>query len=119
MDQWSHIAIVRELHSGGSTQGLLKWYINGALDGEIAAQYSTVGNSTNHVHVGSANSGKFFCGDMHELRVYNRALPAHEIQWDLKAANSKWLTSAPQSSGQTAACVGRATISNTLQMLYR
>ena len=105
MDQWSHIAIVREFYSGSSTQGLLKWYINGALDDEVAAQYSTAGNSSNHVHVGSANSGKFFCGDMHELRVYNRALPADEIQWDLKAANSKWLNSAPQLPGRTPAAV--------------
>jgi Concanavalin A-like lectin/glucanases superfamily len=75
-NQWYHLAIVRS--------GLdFSMYVNGSLSAEITVtnSFPLVGN---YLQVGNDLSntygGAYFHGNLDELRIYNRALSASEIQ---------------------------------------
>ena len=76
---WTHLAATYD----GARQRL---YVNGA---EIAnrAQTGTIQGSTGALRIGGNSIwGEYFQGRIDEVRVYNRALPASEIQGDMGRA---------------------------------
>jgi hypothetical protein len=54
-------------------------YVNGVLEG-TASYVGALGTSTNSLRIGEQASCYFFSGIIDEVRVYNRALSAAEIQ---------------------------------------
>jgi len=73
---WSHLAATYD----GST---IKLYVNGAVVSQVAASGSII-TSTAPLRIGGNNIwGERFTGLIDEVRVYNRALTAGEIQGDM------------------------------------
>ena len=73
---WSHIALTYD----GSN---LRLYVNGA---QVATQARTgaITTSTNQLQIGGDSIyGQYFSGAIDEVRVYNRALSAAEVQTDM------------------------------------
>ena len=76
--QWSHVAIVRNLEA---PERKLSWYINGVLDSEVGAQFATARAGNLPVQIGRQSDRSFyFPGQIDEVRVWNRARSADEIQ---------------------------------------
>jgi protocatechuate 3,4-dioxygenase beta subunit len=74
LNQWVHLAVTYD--------GLMvRFYANGALVNEQAATGS-LGQNTSNLYVGQSPKGaqENFSGMMDEVRLYNRALSASEIQ---------------------------------------
>ena len=71
--KWTHIAVTL-------TRGEMRFYFNGKLD-RVGPQKKTrpMAQNTNPVHIGSDYDGRYFNGDIDEVRVYNRALSGAEI----------------------------------------
>jgi len=73
LNEWAHVAITYD----GSN---IKWYINGSLDKTLPAA-GTIGTDLRSVRVGGEPGfGRFTNGHIDEVRIYNRALSAEEIQ---------------------------------------
>jgi hypothetical protein len=86
LNTWSHLAATYN----GTT---LRIYLNGAQVGSMAVSGS-ITTSTGQLSIGGNNVwGEYFAGLIDEVRVYNRALTATEIQTDMTTA----LGSAPPS----------------------
>jgi hypothetical protein len=78
LNTWMHLAFTYD----GSTERL---YVNGVL---VASQAKTgaVQSSTGVLHIGGDSVwGEFFQGLIDEVRIYNRALSASEIQTDMNS----------------------------------
>jgi len=76
LNTWTHLASTFD----GST---LRLYVNGALAGSKAISGS-VAATTNPLRIGGNTIwGEFFTGQIDEVRLYNRALSAGEIQGDM------------------------------------
>jgi hypothetical protein len=72
---WTHLATTFD----GSN---LRLYVNGALVGTRSAS-GTILTTTNPLRIGGSSAlGRWFRGRIDEVRVYNRALSASEIQSD-------------------------------------
>src|SRR5262249_6365067 len=69
---WYHVAVIYD----GSA---LKMYVNGILDGSVAATGAIV-TGPQPLTIGGQQSGWFFNGRVDELSVYNRALSSAEVQ---------------------------------------
>ena len=79
VNSWSHLALTYN----GTVEQL---YVNGAL---VASrnQTGTVQTSTGVLHIGGDSVwGEYFLGLIDEVRIYNRALSAGEIQTDMNTA---------------------------------
>lgn len=76
---WSHLAATL-------ANGSLRLYVNGNLAG-TATVSGTMPNSNGPLRFGgNAIWGDWYAGQLDEIRVYNRALSAAEIQTDMNAA---------------------------------
>jgi hypothetical protein len=76
VNTWSHVAATWD----GATQRL---YVNGVQVASRAAA-GTLLTTSNPLRIGgNANWGEYFAGTIDEVRVYNRALSAAEIQTDM------------------------------------
>ena len=73
---WSHIAVTFD----GSS---LRMYVNGALTRTTAVSGSMVVSSMPLRIGGNTIWGEYFRGQIDEVRVYNRVLPASDIQTDM------------------------------------
>jgi hypothetical protein len=91
LNTWTHLAATYD--------GTTLWiYVNGALSGSRAISGSIV-TSTNALRIGgNAVWGEYFAGVIDEVRIYNRALPASEIQTDM---NTPVEPSAPDTTPPT------------------
>ncbi|MDX6411697.1 MAG: hypothetical protein QOE91_1213, partial [Gaiellaceae bacterium] len=79
LNAWSHVASTYD----GST---LRLYVNGALVSSTAVS-GTLAASSGVLRIGGNGVwGEWFAGLIDEVRVYNRALSAGEIQTDMNAA---------------------------------
>ena len=75
---WSHVATTWD----GTT---LRLYVNGVQVASRAVA-GTLSATSNPLRIGgNANWGEYFAGTIDEVRVYNRALSAAEIQADMNA----------------------------------
>jgi len=79
--QWYHLALTYD-----SSNSLISLYVNGKLDG-TGAQTGGIGSAINCIGVGYSSDGNcdtnslgYFSGSVDDLRLYNRALAASEIQ---------------------------------------
>jgi hypothetical protein len=76
LNQWSYLAVVFD----GSQ---VKYYVNGVLV-TTASLPATITARTNPFGIGAdANTQQFFKGSLDEVRIYNRALTAQEVQIDM------------------------------------
>jgi PKD repeat protein len=76
---WKHLAVTY-------SQGTVRLYIDGSLAGSKAVP-GAVANAAGPLRIGgNAIWGEYFSGLIDELRVYNRALSAAEIQTDMTVA---------------------------------
>lgn len=79
LNTWSHLAVT---YDGAN----LRFYVNGVQTGVTAAT-GTINVSTGPLKIGgNAIWSEWFAGRIDEVRVYNRALSAAEIQTDMNAA---------------------------------
>jgi hypothetical protein len=79
LNTWSHLALT---YNGTQEQ----LYVNGALVAS-RSQTGTVQTSTGVLHIGGDSLwGEYFLGSIDEIRIYNRALSAAEIQTDMNTA---------------------------------
>ncbi|HEY6866003.1 MAG TPA: LamG domain-containing protein, partial [Candidatus Eisenbacteria bacterium] len=70
---WMHVAATYD----GAT---MKMYVNGALDGSVAKTV-TIATNANALGIGAQSDGvRWFQGALDDVRLYNRALSAGEIQ---------------------------------------
>jgi glucose/arabinose dehydrogenase len=77
--QWSHLAVV----FNGSQ---VRFYVNGTLVG-TAALSGSIQARGNPLHIGAdITPAQFYRGFLDEVRIYNRALTASEIQRDMTTA---------------------------------
>jgi len=74
LNQWTHVAHVRDLASNE-----MIWYINGIPAGTVAPSYSAAVASSNDLWIGDGYVSPI-AGKMVDVRIYNRALSADEIQ---------------------------------------
>jgi hypothetical protein len=75
VNQWSHLAVV---FNGSQVQ----YFVNGILL-TTAPLPATIAARGNSLHVGADNNiWQFFNGSLDEVRIYNRALTAQEVQND-------------------------------------
>ncbi|MCJ7816994.1 MAG: LamG domain-containing protein, partial [Candidatus Aenigmarchaeota archaeon] len=76
---WHHLAGVFD-----SQTNTLKMYVDGVQDGSAQTTSGTLLTSTQPVSIGSAEpnyvSTEYFNGTIDDVRIYNRALNASEIQ---------------------------------------
>ena len=76
LNVWTHLAVTFD----GST---LRLYVNGAVVNSIAKSGS-MATSSNPLRIGGNTIwGEYFAGLIDEVRIYNRALSAAEIQTDM------------------------------------
>ena len=77
LNTWTHLATTYD----GANQ---RFYVNGVLVGTTPLT-GTIAETNGAIRIGGNNSSlqEFFQGLIYELRVYNRALPAVEIQTDM------------------------------------
>ncbi len=80
---WRHLAL--SIKSGDT-----RLYVNGTLVGSSAHTFSTINPlSTGKMLIGAGLSGgRFFLGDINDLKVYNRALSQSEIQSVINAGSN-------------------------------
>ena len=76
LNAWTHLA--------GTYDGVtLRFYVNG-VQVSSRAQTGAIATSTNPLQIGGDSIfGQYFFGKIDEVRVYNRALSATEIQSDM------------------------------------
>jgi hypothetical protein len=76
-DEWHHITAV---YTGTE----LKLYVDGSLDTSMSATVDSIGDSSANLGIGSglysSYGGTYFDGDIDEVRLYERALSAEEIE---------------------------------------
>ncbi len=78
LNVWTHLAVTFD----GSTERL---YVNGTLVTSVAKSGS-MATSSNPLRIGGNTVwGEYFAGLIDEVRVYNRALSAAEIQTDMNS----------------------------------
>lgn len=71
--KWTHLVVTL-------ADQKMKFYFNGQLDREGSKQRERgLAQNTNPVRIGSDYDGRYFKGDIDELRIYRRALGAAEI----------------------------------------
>jgi hypothetical protein len=89
LNTWSHLAGTYD----GTTMHL---YLNGVLVASLA-QSGNIGTSLGSLMIGGnpLSAGKNFTGKIDEVRIYNRALGASEIQTDLNTPITSGTGSAP------------------------
>ena len=76
LNAWTHLAMTYD----GAT---LRIYRNGTLDSSLAVT-GTITTSANPLRLGGNMIwGEYFAGRLDDVRIYNRALPATEIQRDM------------------------------------
>jgi hypothetical protein len=76
VDAWTHLAVTFD----GST---LELYVNSVLVSSVALS-ATILKSNDVLHIGGDSVwGEWFAGELDEIRIYNRALAASEIQTDM------------------------------------
>jgi chitodextrinase len=76
LNTWTHLA---ETYDGTA----LKLYVNGALASTVAAT-GLITSSTNQLQIGGDSIfGQYFAGKIDEIRIYNIALTAAQIQADM------------------------------------
>jgi hypothetical protein len=76
---WTHLAVTYD----GS---MLRLYVNGVQFGSRTVSGALL-TSTGALRIGGNNIwGEFFAGRIDDVRIYNRALTAAQIQWDMGAA---------------------------------
>jgi hypothetical protein len=79
LNAWTHLA---STYDGAN----LRVYVNGVLAGTTAVT-GAIGGTANPLRIGgNLPWGEYFNGLIDEVRVYNRALAASEIQGDMNAA---------------------------------
>jgi hypothetical protein len=78
-DKWQHVAVV---YDGSSKASGVKIFIDGKLAGNKVEQDSLKDSIVTQTafKIGSRSSGGNYNGEVDELRIYNRALAAGEIQ---------------------------------------
>ena len=91
---WSHVAATYD----GST---LRLYVNGAQVGSLAASGTILTSNSAFRIGGNSIWGEYFNGLIDEVRVYNRALTAGEIQADMNRSITPDVT-APHDHGEVA-----------------
>jgi hypothetical protein len=65
---------------------MLRIYRNGALDSSVTVS-GAIATSSNPLRLGGNQIwGEYFAGRLDDVRIYNRALSASEIQADLNSA---------------------------------
>jgi len=74
LNEWTHIAIVRDL-----TNGILRWYFDGELTNEAAPFYPAAVAGANSALIGDGYTTGF-AGQIDEVRVWNTARTQAEIQ---------------------------------------
>ena len=81
--RWNHLVMVYD-----DTAGELRGYVNGELKNSATGVSRNAGDATTYVigHGDSTNlgEGKFFCGFIDEVRIYNRALSHEEVMNNYK-----------------------------------
>jgi glucose/arabinose dehydrogenase/PKD repeat protein len=108
---WTHLAVT---YDGAA----LRLYVNGVQAGS-KTQTGSIPASTGVLRIGGNSIwNEFFVGLIDEVRIYNRALPASEIQTDMttpvgRAPGDTQAPSAPAGLGQTGATATSATVSWT------
>jgi glucose/arabinose dehydrogenase len=79
LNTWTHLAMTYD----GS---MLRIYRNGALDSSVTVS-GAIATSSNPLRLGGNQIwGEYFAGRLDDVRIYNRALSASEIQADLNSA---------------------------------
>ena len=76
LNQWSHLSIVFD----GSQA---RFYVNGTLVATVSLAATLTARSGSLRLGADINTQQFFKGSLDEVRVYNRALSAAEIQTDM------------------------------------
>lgn len=71
---WTHVAATYTL-----TGGVIKMYVNGVEDGTIGNAIPAPSASAVSLLIGEAQGAHFFHGNIDEVRIYNRALDATEV----------------------------------------
>jgi len=74
LNQWNHIAIVRDL-----TNGQLYWYINGVLTNQTSANYGAATAGSNNATI-AAGYVSNYAGKIDEVRIWNTARSQADIQ---------------------------------------
>ncbi len=101
---WTHLAAVYD----GS---FLRLYVNGAQSAQLAVTGSIIA-STGVLRVGGNTIwGEYFAGLIDEVRIYNRALSATEIQSDMTRPISNPDVMAPSAPGAVSASGGLSSVS--------
>jgi hypothetical protein len=96
-DTWTLIACTYS-----RTEGKQKIFINGNLDNSRDVNYALQQNTAD-LYIGAGGHGQGFTGIIDELRIYNRALSAAEIQSDFQKSpdfSSKLLAKVPKGTTQ-------------------
>ncbi len=81
--RWHHVAGVRE------DDGTTRIYIDGALESSIAGASRPLVPLTVYLGADKRNNDRFFDGKMDDLRIYNRALTAADVQAIVDAAGEE------------------------------
>jgi hypothetical protein len=81
LNVWYHVAGVYN-----ATTRTLNIYVNGVLDNGVLTGTvpASQANSSAGVNIGRRSGGYYFNGVIDEVRIYNRALSAAEIQSDMR-----------------------------------
>ena len=99
LNTWAHLATTYD----GTT---LRLFINGVQAGQLAIGGS-ITTSAGALRIGGNNTwGEWFQGDIDEVRVYNRALNATELQADMNTSVSAPDSQAPSAPGTLSATGG-------------
>ena len=99
INTWTHLATTYD----GTT---LRLFINGVQAGQLPHTGAIV-TSTGSLRIGGNNIwGEWFEGQIDEIRIYNRALTATELQADMNTSISSPDTSAPSAPGTLTATGG-------------
>ncbi len=113
-NEWTHVATVWEYSSGAPSD--VKFYMNGVLDPSVTSS----GTSGTITQITAGSNGKLFIGDqardgsgggarlnglLDEVRIYNTALTATQIQ-NLYQNSKKTTLNAPQNNKLTDGLVG-------------
>ena len=99
LNTWAHLATTYD----GTT---LRLFVNGVQAGQLAIGGS-ITTSAGALRIGGNNTwGEWFQGDIDEVRVYNRALNATELQADMNTSVSAPDSQAPSAPGTLSATGG-------------
>ncbi len=77
--EWVHVAAV--LPPGGNNTEDVLLYVNGVLETDVAIGSHVLNTAIGaNFRIGADNSGNYFSGQLDDVRVYDRALSAEEIE---------------------------------------